>query len=401
MALDVKIKVAYNGNSFGKIEVRDAKTTVFKLKFTETKSKFYIERFAFYILPKEKRMKNLLKNVPALISVLRSRTFAVGLLSAVLALTVYTVSMKTYAVYIKDGDDVLLRFTMEDNAQDILEEHGIVTIAADVVDFSGFVGNTGEINITRAFPVTVTADGVTHDVMIAEGDVSEPLAAAGVEVDLDDEVSKDLSADIQEGDEIVVKRVEYTTSQQTVKVEYDTVVEKSSAYVSGVTKVVEEGQDGERLLTYRHKTVDGVEQEPELISDVVTVEPKSEVKVVGSLDAVSSLDFGYTLENGVPTSYSRVITNAKATGYSASAGASTASGRPAMVGHVAVDPDVIPYGTKLYIASADGSFVYGYAIAADTGTALMDGRVDVDLFYNTYYESCQNGVKWVNIYVLD
>lgn len=346
-------------------------------------------------------MKNLLKNVPALITFLRSRTFAVGLLSAVLALTVYTVSMKTYAVYIKDGDDVLLRFTMEENPEDILEEHGIATIAADVVDFSGFVGNTGEINITRAFAVSVTADGKTQDVMIAGGDVSDALAAAGVEIDSDDEVNKELDAPIAKGDELVVKRVEYTTSQETVSVPYDTVEEKTSSLISGVTKLVESGENGERVLTYRHKTVDGVAQEPELIDDVVTVEPKSEKYLVGTKNTVSKLDFGYTLDGNVPVGYSKVITNAKATGYSAPAGAGTASGRAAMVGHVAVNPDVIPYGTKLYITSADGSFVYGYAIAADTGTALMDGRVDVDLFYNTYYESCQNGVKWVNIYILD
>ena len=44
---------------------------------------------------------------------------------------------------------------------------------------------------------------------------------------------------------------------------------------------------------------------------------------------------------------------------------------------------------------------YGYAIAADTGTGLMDGVVDIDLFYDTYYESCLNGLRTVNIYILE
>ena len=77
------------------------------------------------------------------------------------------------------------------------------------------------------------------------------------------------------------------------------------------------------------------------------------------------------------------------------------AGRRADVGHVAVNPDVIPYGSKLYITSADGKFIYGYAIAADTGTGLMQGIVDVDLFYDTYYESCLNGRRIVNIYILE
>ena len=41
---------------------------------------------------------------------------------------------------------------------------------------------------------------------------------------------------------------------------------------------------------------------------------------------------------------------------------------------MAVDPDVIPYGTKLYITSTDGKFVYGYAVATDTGIAVQKGR---------------------------
>ena len=70
-------------------------------------------------------------------------------------------------------------------------------------------------------------------------------------------------------------------------------------------------------------------------------------------------------------------------------------------GHVAVNPNLIPYGSKLYITSADGSFVYGYAIASDTGTALIDGTIGVDLFYDTYLESLLNGLRTVNIYVLE
>ena len=68
---------------------------------------------------------------------------------------------------------------------------------------------------------------------------------------------------------------------------------------------------------------------------------------------------------------------------------------------VAVNPKVIPYGTRLYITSPDNRYVYGYAIAADTGTALTQGIVDVDLFFDSYQGSCQWGKKMVNIYILD
>ena len=62
---------------------------------------------------------------------------------------------------------------------------------------------------------------------------------------------------------------------------------------------------------------------------------------------------------------------ATAVAYSARPGAGTASGRKAIPGHIAVNPNVIPYGTKLYITTPDNKVVYGYAVAADTGTALV------------------------------
>jgi len=71
------------------------------------------------------------------------------------------------------------------------------------------------------------------------------------------------------------------------------------------------------------------------------------------------------------------------------------------VGIVAVDPSVIPLGTKLYIASPDGSIVYGYAVAGDTGGAAYNGDVVVDLFYDTYEECIQFGRRTMNIYILE
>ena len=109
------------------------------------------------------------------------------------------------------------------------------------------------------------------------------------------------------------------------------------------------------------------------------------------------------LENGLPTSYTRIVSG-KSTAYTAGYGARTASGRLAEIGTVAVNPNVIPYGSELYIVAQDGSRVYGYAIAADTGLGLMDGTVLVDLYFGNraehYYDSCAWGAVNVDIYVL-
>lgn len=77
----------------------------------------------------------------------------------------------------------------------------------------------------------------------------------------------------------------------------------------------------------------------------------------------------------------------------------TKSGTHAKVGTVAVDPTVIPLGTKLYIEYADGTGAYGYATAEDTGSAIKGYRVD--LFFNTYQECIEFGRRRVVVYILE
>jgi 3D (Asp-Asp-Asp) domain-containing protein len=71
----------------------------------------------------------------------------------------------------------------------------------------------------------------------------------------------------------------------------------------------------------------------------------------------------------------------------------TAIGMRAGRGVVAVDPRIIPLGTRLYVEG------YGYAIAGDVGGAIKGYRID--LGHNTYGEARQVGRRRVRVYVLD
>lgn len=70
----------------------------------------------------------------------------------------------------------------------------------------------------------------------------------------------------------------------------------------------------------------------------------------------------------------------------------TALGIPATYGVAAVDPRVIPLGTRLYIEG------YGEAIAADTGGAIRGGKID--LCMESYGEAMNFGRRNVTVYVL-
>lgn len=82
----------------------------------------------------------------------------------------------------------------------------------------------------------------------------------------------------------------------------------------------------------------------------------------------------------------------EATAYTAT-GNLTASGTRARVGAVAVDPNVIPLGTRLYIEG------YGYATAEDTGGAIK-GNI-IDLYMNSNSEVYNWGRRPVKVTILD
>lgn len=102
-------------------------------------------------------------------------------------------------------------------------------------------------------------------------------------------------------------------------------------------------------------------------------------------------------KNGIPTDY-KYCTEAKATAYHGDS--ATASGRKPMPGHIAVNPKEYPYGTELYIVSADGDYVYGYCVAADTGGFVSMGNTDVDVYMDNTDMCYDWGNRDVIIYVL-
>ena len=103
--------------------------------------------------------------------------------------------------------------------------------------------------------------------------------------------------------------------------------------------------------------------------------------------------------DGVPTSYTQAL-HGKSCAYTASAGALMSTGKAVDQGYVAVNPNIIPYGSKLWIVADDGE-VYGYAIAADTGGSVGRNDILVDLFMWSYDECIQWGAKNVTIYVIE
>ncbi|MEG1849212.1 MAG: G5 domain-containing protein [Oscillospiraceae bacterium] len=334
--------------------------------------------------------------------VLASRSLWVCLLSLSLAATIYYVSDQTKAVYIRDGEATTLRYTLKQEPNKILHESGIATMAYDMVDFSGFEGKMGVISIKRAFPVTIRVDGILRTLMATEMTVADLLAQEGIRLGEYDMINISPVLYLSPGDKIVIRRVEVRTTTVDEEIPFATEYKENALLPIGATRVLSPGQPGKRVLTYAERIVDGVLQRQELADTQVIRQPVTQLVLRGARNPVSDLDFGVELDaNGVPVSYKKLLPNQICTGYNAGKGAYGASHMNLYDGSVAVRANEIPYGTKLYITSADNRFVYGFAIAADTGIGLMAGAIDIDLYYETYLESCLNGRKYLNVYILE
>ena len=231
-----------------------------------------------------------------------------------------------------------------------------------------------------------------------------------------DELNVDRDATLEDGEELVVRRVSYRDSAKMEDVPYDTETVEDDTLEVGTTEVETEGQNGQALVISRTKYIDGEAVSTEERSRETITEPVTEVVREGTkepepepapepaeTDDAAQADASAPVQDDAAQtiagySYSRVITG-ECTAYSG--GGICSTGVPAAVGRVAVDPNEIPYGTRMYVTSADGSYVYGYCVAADTGGFIYTSDTVLDLYMNTESECISFGRRDMLIYILD
>ena len=107
-----------------------------------------------------------------------------------------------------------------------------------------------------------------------------------------------------------------------------------------------------------------------------------------------------TFASGATMKFSQARTM-KCTAYTAGhdgVGTRTATGTTVHRGTVAVDQRYIPLGTRMFIVTEKGSYVYGMAKAEDTG---MRGDNKLDLYMDTYAECINFGRRDCKVYILN
>ena len=265
-----------------------------------------------------------------------------------------------------------------------------------VVVFMLAIGSSTAFAYTKT--VLINLDGVPRMIntdVETVGDLMETL---------DDVISADyvLQGDISKSTELTKNMVIDLTSiteKKTTKTEtiaYDTEIRENPDLEEGKEKVLQEGEDGELSIITKENYSGAKLISSEVVGELVTKEAKNKIIERGTKkEELPIVELKKEPANVTVSAAGNNSLNVVATGYTPGDPGCTGityTGTKASRGTIAVDPKVIPFGTKLYIPG------YGYGVAADTGGAIKGNKID--LCYETRAEALNWGIKNITVYVV-
>ncbi|MDD6265514.1 MAG: G5 domain-containing protein [Clostridia bacterium] len=221
--------------------------------------------------------------------------------------------------------------------------------------------------------------------------VSDLLTGMNISLGENDVLSCSVNDEITDNMTVAIDSVETVTRTVETVAKADLKVIESQTIPKGTERVVTQAKDGVKTQTISDKYVNGVLESSLVVSEAITTEPTDGVveKGVGGV---------YTDSKGKSYSYSYYI-DVEATAYGICEGGNgiTATGTKCHYGTVAVDPKVIPYGTKMYLTGSYGDM--GVMTAEDCG-GFKGNRIDVYLD-GTLQDLLNFGRRKMRVYIFD
>ncbi len=276
-----------------------------------------------------------------------------------------------------------------------LEEMDIALYAADEVTppLESTPAEGVHVTVERAVPVVITVDAVEVATRVRADTVGEALAAAGFALVGEDYSLPPLEAPLPADGRITIVRVTEDLQIERTAIPYETIYRPDHDLPLDEQRVLQAGEPGalEHRTRIRYENgvaVSHVEEAPRVVTP-----PTDEVIAYGTRIVVRTLD----TPDG-PLEYWRVI-RMLATSYTPATSSKppdapnygiAATGIPVEKGIVAVDPEVVPYFTQVYVSG------YGVGLAADTGGAVNGRRID--LGYSD--DDLVLWYSWVDVYLL-
>ena len=243
--------------------------------------------------------------------------------------------------------------------------------------------------------VTLVVNGQEIEVKSTQANVQGVLEENNIDYDENDEISEDLDASLENGMTIEVKTVERKEEKVTQEIDFDTITREDNTLEEGMTKVIQEGKKGTKELIYEAIYHDGSLFSKTLVRENIVVEAQDKIVLKGTKkkEIVTNKKESAVKSTSSTTSKSSLGRKmvVQATAYSGDG--ITATGTVPKWGTIAVDPSIIPYGTKVYIPQ------FGqYFIAEDCGGAIKGNKIDI--FMNSESECDSWGRRNIEIYIV-
>lgn len=298
---------------------------------------------------------------------------------------------------IEDGEMQRIR-TSAETVADFYNERGISLNMGDKSSHNpkDILTQGMQIKINRGFFITANIDGKAERIKVSHDTaVGNLISRLERERSVTYMYEGPLITSLQPNDEIILTTEREATFVINEVIPFETETIETEELEVGVEEIVQEGSFGEKQITVNALFQSGNEASREVLDEKVTREPVNRIIHVGTglVAQTPHGDKSYTRELAmVATAYHAGFEstgkNPGDYGYGV-----TASGVKCRPGIVAVDPSVIPLGSRLYVEG------YGEALAADTGSAINGNRID--LYYENYSDALAYGKRNIMVYVLD
>lgn len=360
------------------------------------------------------------------------------LAAAVGALLSQTVFAQTSYI-ITDGDRVTVHRSYSSDPYEVLTEAGIELEEEDTYE-TGYADGMNQITVRRMQMVTVINRGAQSVIGTYGETVGSLLARMGITPGTGDTLSCSSETQTYDGMTIELVHTETRIEEEDTVVPYPVNYYEDPDLEPGAEIVLVAGQNGlthvKSEVTYRN----GKEVSRTVVQETVQTKPVTQLVIrgvdrtimeqpadpepteqaapaassgtaSGSSSSGSSSSGGSRYDGSAETSGNVIMTSSgesytyvdvmtcSATAYTCEGYVGhTYSGTLARVGAIAVDPTVIPLGTKMYVVSNDGQYVYGYCVAEDIGGGIKGNKID--LYFDTYAECWDFGVRMCTVYIL-
>lgn len=276
-----------------------------------------------------------------------------------------------------------------------LKERGIVPGPRDYVHPAADTPLTDNLIVeySPAVPVRLVTAAGAKTIITTADDVGALLEEQGIHLGNHDVVRPSLADPIVAYGTVRISRVVKWMSTEKRRVAQRTVHEIDFSLPPGAVKVVKHGEPGIALAMVDYTQTDG-KLRKRVLSTRILRKPQARViaEGVGTENAIADFaKHGMEKMSYIASGALDMIATAYTAGCAGCSGY-TATGYRAGHGIVAVDPRVIPLGTRLYIPG------YGFAIAGDTGGAIRGNRID--LGFNSLSDAIEFGRRPVKVYTL-